>query len=431
MELGSIVTLAIILILLVMSALFSGSETAFTAASRAFVARRAKEGSRNAKRLARLNESKDRFIAALLIGNNFVNTTATALASGLLIAWFGENGVVYASLAMTVVLVLFAEVMPKTYALQRPDETALKAAPFLSITMHLMGPVASMVNWVLRIVFRLLHIAPVSNRPGQVAEELQGLIDIYGFDEVGDARDAAREERQMLRGVLALDDMTVADVMTQRRRMVGLNASDGPRSLISQLSVANHARLPLWGESRDEVIGILDTRAVLRALQAADYDASAVDLAPFLSKPLYVPETRPLRDQLHSFRTAPLKIALVVDEHGAIVGLVTLEDIVEVVVGQIAERGQPIITNTTGTGVTTVRGDTRIRDVNRALDWDLPGNEAETIGGLLVRRAGQLPPVDARVEIEGFAFRILERHGFRIDDVEIRRIDTEIAKVAD
>lgn len=421
MDIGSLVTLFLIIILLLLSGLFSGSETAFTAASRAFIARREKEGSRNAARLARLREAKDRFLAALLIGNNFVNTTATALASGLLIAWFGENGVVYASLAMTVLLVLFSEVMPKTYALQRPDETALRAAPFLSLTMRLLGPLASVVNWVLGFLFRLFGVDPASVKPGQAAEELQGLIDIYGFDETGDASDVAREERLMLRGVLALDDMTVADVMTQRTRILGINVRDDPKAVLRQLTRSSHTRLPLWGEQLDEIVGILDSRTALKAIEAADFQPDRIDLPAFAVEPTYVPETRPLRDQLHSFRASPIKLALVVDEHGVLSGLITLEDIVEVVVGQIAERGQPIIADPSGEGVITVRGDTRIRDVNRALDWNLPESDLATVGGLVVQRQGGFPDVGAVIGIDGFRFRVLERHGWRIDSIEIRR----------
>lgn len=322
---------------------------------------------------------------------------------------------------MTVLLVLFAEVLPKTYALQRPDDTALRAAPFLALTMRVMGPIASVVNWILSFIFRLLGIEPMANKPGQSAEELQGLIDIYGFDEVGDARDVAREERLMLRGVLALDDMNVSDVMTQRTRIVGLDAVDDIRTLVGQLLRSSHTRVPLWGENRDEVVGILDTRAVLQAFEAAGFDADATDIGRFLMDPVYVLETRPLRDQLHAFRTAPIKMALVVDEHGALSGLITLEDIVEVVVGQIAERGQPIIADISGDGVVTVRGDTRIRDINRTLDWNIPDDDVSTVGGLIVRRRGGLPEAGEVVRIDLIDFRILERHGWRIDAVEIRR----------
>jgi Mg2+/Co2+ transporter CorB len=420
MDFATFATIAGIVVLLVLSALFSGSETAFTAASNAFVSRRAKEGSKNAKRLARLRDDKDRFIAALLVGNNFVNTTATALASGLLIGWFGEQGVVYASLVMTVVLVIFAEVLPKTYAIQRADETALRAAPFLSLTMRLVGPIGAAVNWVLRIVFRLFGIQPAVVRTGQTEEELQGLIDIYGTDEIAEARAVAIEERQMLRGVLALDDMTLDEVMTQRSRIVGLPAEASARELLSILSKSRHSRMPIW-DGGDEVGGIVDARAALRALEAAGWDSERIDLKASAMQVVYVPETRSLREQLHSFRLSPNKMALVVDEYGALTGLVTLDDILEVIVGQIAERGEQIIADPDDSGVVVVRGDTRLREINRALDWDLPQDEISTIGGLAVRREKGLPAVGGRIEIGDYVLTILERHGLRIDSIEIRR----------
>ncbi|WP_135465731.1 HlyC/CorC family transporter [Crenalkalicoccus roseus] len=423
MDAGTLAALGGILLLLILSAVFSGTETAFTAASRAFVTRRAREGDRRAGLLVRLRERKDRLIAAILVGNNLVNTTATALASGLLIAWFGEGGVVYASLVMTALLVVFAEVLPKTYALRQPDRTALRAVPLLSATMRLLGPLAAAVNWLVLRTLGLFGVrAAEAERPGITEDELLGAIELHGAGERGEAEAAAREERRMLRGVLALDDLTVGDVMTHRARIRALDAEAPPEVQLERLLASPHARLPLWCRGGEEVLGIVDARAALQALRAVGGEAARLDLRPFAAPAVFVPEGRPLREQLQEFRRAHLKMALVVDEYGALQGLVTLEDVVEVIVGQIAQRGEPILAEAAGDGVAEVRGDIRVRDLNRELDWDLPEEEAATVGGLVVSRLRAIPPVGTEVTIDGYAIRVVERRGWRLDRLAIRRL---------
>ncbi len=425
MDAGTWAAVGGILALLMASAVFSGTETAFTAASRAFVTRRAREGDRRARILDRLRARQDQLLAAILVGNNLVNTTATALASSLLIAWFGEGGVVYASLAMTALLVVFAEVLPKTYALQRADSAALRAAPLLDGIMRLLGIPAAAVNWLVRRVLALFGAAPPPpGRQGISEDELLGAIDLHGMGERGPAELLAREERRMLRGVLALDDLTVGDVMTHRARIRALDAEAAPETLLARVLAGPHARMPLWLRGGEEVLGLVDARAALRALQAAGGEAARFDLGPFVSPAAFVSEGRPLIEQLQEFRRAHLQMALVVDEYGALRGLVTLEDIIEVVVGQIVERGEAILADAAGTGVAEVRGDIRVRDLNRELDWDLPEEEgAVTVAGLLVARLRRVPAVGTEVTIGGYALRVLERRGMRLDRLEVRRLE--------
>ncbi|WP_245185906.1 HlyC/CorC family transporter [Falsiroseomonas frigidaquae] len=413
--------LGIILALLCASAMFSGTETAFTAASRAFVTRRAKEGDRKAATLGRLSERKDRVVAAILVGNNLVNTTATALASALLISWFGEGGVAYASLVMTALLVIFSEVLPKTLALRSPDAAALRVVPVLSTTMKLLGPVADLVNMVVRGTLRLFGFkAPEGERPGITEDELLGAIDLHGMGQAGPADLAARQERGMLRGVLALDDMAVRDVMTHRSRVVALNVAEKPEALLAKVLASPHARFPLWGRDGEEILGVVHARDVLRALQAAEGDAARMDLTAVAHPASLVIETRPLREQLQEFRKAPIKMAMVLDEYGSLKGIVTLEDIVEVVVGQIVQRGEAILGDLSQNGEVEVRGDLRVRDINRELGWELPEDEAATIGGLLVARQRGIPKVGTEVAIGPYTLRVLERRGQRIDRLVVR-----------
>jgi Mg2+/Co2+ transporter CorB len=413
-------TIAAIVVLLVLSALFSGGETAFTGASRAFITRRARSGDRRAARLAALRERKDRLIAALLVGNNLVNTTATALAAGLLIAWFGEEGVLYASIAMTVTLVLVAEVLPKTWAIQHPDQAALRATPLLAAANRIFGPAAAAANAVVRMILASFGVR-VGGERGQTEEELMGAIALHGEAEETPAEAAAAvEERRMLRGVLALDDLTVGDVMTHRSRIEALDADAGPEAQAARLLATRHSWLPLWRDGGRDLLGVVETRAALRALAAAKGDPAALDLRRLMEPPPLVPETRPLLDQLQAFRRSRRHLALVVDEYGQIEGLVTLHDLIEVVVGEISEAGEQILADAVrGTGEVEVPGETRVRDLNRELDWALPEDEAMTVAGLLMAAAQGLPKRDEVVEVAGYRLAAVDVRGRRIARVRI------------
>lgn len=413
-------TVAAIVALLALSALFSGAETAFTGASRAFITRRARAGDGRAARLAALRERKDRLIAALLVGNNLVNTTATALAAGLLIAWFGEGGVLYASVAMTVLLVLIAEVLPKTWAIREPDQAALAATRLLVLVDRLLGPAAAAAAVVVRAILAGLgvRLAPVR---GQSEEELMGAIALHGEGEETPAEAAAAaEERRMLRGVLALDDLTVADVMTHRSRIEALDADAPAAANLARLMATRHAWLPLWRDGGRDLIGVVETRAALRALAAAKGEAAAVDLARLAEPAPLVPDTRPLLDQLQTFRRSRRHLAVVVDEYGQIEGLITLHDVIEVVVGEITEAGEPILADAVrGATEVEVPGETRVRDLNRELDWSLPEEAAMTVAGLVMAAAGGVPRRDQAVTVGGYRLIATDVRGRRIARVRI------------
>jgi Mg2+/Co2+ transporter CorB len=420
-ETVDLLLLGAVLALLVASALFSGMETAFTAASRAFIARRAREGDRAAQRLGALRTRKDRLVAALLIGNNFVNTTATVLASALLIGWFGDEGVIYASLVMTAALVLLSEVMPKTYALQNPDGVALRAAPLLSLAYRVFGPLAAGANMAVRGVLAAFGVRLAEGERSATEEELLGAIDLHGEGEVGVAEAAAREERRMLRGVLALDDLTAADVMTHRARIRALDADATPEQIAATLADSRYSRLPLWRRGGEEVLGVLDARGALRALRAAGGRMEAADLAAHAIPPVFVPESRPLNELLQEFRRSGRHLAFVVDEYGTLLGLITLEDVVEVVVGPIADRGEEAMPQPGPDGSVEARGHMRVRDLNREYEWTLPEGEAATLGGLVIETARSVPGVGAEIAIGPYRLKVLERRGLRLDRILVRR----------
>jgi Mg2+/Co2+ transporter CorB len=364
-----------------------------------------------------MRERKERLIAALLVGNNLVNTTATALASGLLIAWFGDEGVVYASILMTITLVIVGEVLPKTYAIQHPDATALKATPLLGVVLLLFGPAARVVNALVGWLLGLFGVKVTSGERAQTDEDLRGMIALHG---IGDADDAAIEERRMLNGVLSLDELTVADVMTHRRRIIGIDAEAPPAARLERLLTSPYSRLPVWRGPGQEIIGVVDVKAALRALQLAGGDPARLDLAAIAEKVPVVPEVRPLFDQLQEFRRTHRHIALVLDEYGQLRGLLTLEDIIEVVVGEISERGESILADSvTKEGAIEVRGDIRVRDLNRELDWHLPEDEAATVAGLVLHAGQGLPVIGTTVMAEGYRLTVAEMRGRRISIVRI------------
>lgn len=417
MSFSEVATLAAIVALLVLSAIFSGSETAFTGSSRAYITRVARAGDRRAKRLAAMRERKDRLIAALLVGNNLVNTTATALASALLIAWFGDEGVLYASVVMTAALVVLSEVLPKTYAIQHPDATALRATPLLDVVLRVFGPAARVVNAAVGWLLGLVGVKVASGERAQTDEDLRGAIALHGL---GEADDAAIEERRMLNGVLSLDELTVADVMTHRRRIIGLDADAPPAATLERLLGSPYSRLPLWRGAGQEIIGVVDVKAALRALLQQGGDPARLDLPAIAERVPAVPEVRPLFDQLQEFRRSHRHIALVLDEYGQLRGLVTLEDIIEVVVGEISERGESILADSVSReGAIELRGDVRVRDINRELDWHLPEDAAATLAGLVLHLAGGLPEVGAVVMANGYTLTVAETRGRRISIVRV------------
>jgi Mg2+/Co2+ transporter CorB len=252
-------------------------------------------------------------------------------------------------------------------------------------------------------------------------EELLGAIDLHGEGESGAAETAAREERRMLRGVLALDDLTAADVMTHRARIRALDADATPEQIAAMLADSRYSRLPLWRRGGEEVVGVLDARGALRALRAAGGKLEAADLAAHAVPAIFVPEGRPLNELLQEFRRSGRHLALVVDEYGTLLGLITLEDVVEVVVGPIADRGEEAMPLPAPDGSVEARGHMRVRDLNREYEWTLPEGEASTLGGLVIETARTLPAVGAEVAIGAYRMKVLERRGLRLDRILVRR----------
>jgi len=415
----------VVVICMLLSAFFAGSETALTASSRASMTRLEKNGNSEAKIVNQLLSSRERLIGALLLGNNAVNIGASSLATGVLLVWFGPAGIVYATIVMTALIVIFAEVLPKTAAFNAPDRVALSVARPMQWVVRILGPVLmgieALVRWMLKGVGMVVgeDQAVLSAR-----EELRGAVDLF-HREGG----VEKTDRDMFGGILDLRDLVVSDVMVHRTNMITLDADEKQEDLVNAVIASPVTRLPLWRGNPQNIIGVLHVKDLLRALHAADGDANKVDIATLLTPPWFVPDTRPVSEQLKAFRRRKTPFSLVVDEYGEVEGLVTLEDILEEIVGDITDehdvampgvRKQP-------DGSVNVDGAVSIRDLNRVMDWNLPDEEATTIAGLVIHEARSIPEVGQSFTFHGFRFRVLRRARNRITALRIQPLPRSTA----
>jgi len=407
MHLEIILTIVAVAVLLVLSAFFSGSETALTAASRARMHALALEGNERARKVNRLLAAPERIIGTVLLGNNLVNILASALATSLLIRFFGDPGVAYATVVMTALVVIFAEVLPKTYALAFPDRISLSVAPVMQTLIVLLKPLTMTVEFVVRQVLKLTP-TKVDDAANILAahEEIRGTIELQTKEGA-----VARHDADMLGGVLDLRDLQVADIMVHRTKMETINADDPTQNIIDDLLRSQYTRVPIWKDEPENIIGVLHTKDLLSALGRAGWDPTKLDIMSFAVEPWFVPDTTGLKDQLNQFLKRKAQMALVVDEYGEVQGLITLEDILEEIVGQIADehdtheaaiRPQP-------DGTVNVDGTVAIRDLNRHMNWNMPDEEATTIAGLVIHEAQTIPEPGQVFTFYGYRFEVLRK----------------------
>jgi Mg2+/Co2+ transporter CorB len=411
------VSFAVVVACLLVSAFFSASETALTGSSRASMLRLQKQGSRDAGIVAYLLDARERMIGALLVGNNLANIGASALATGVLTAWFGEVGVLYATAVMSVLVIIFAEVLPKTVAINAPDRISLLVARPMKLVVMVLGPVLTVIDVIIRGLLVLLRIPVGANQPLlSPTERLRGAVDLIHYE-----GGVEKLDRDMLGGLLDLKDLQVSDVMVHRTEMVMVNADLPPEDLVREVLATEYTRIPLWRDKPENIIGVLHAKDLLRAIRLSDGDIAKIDVATIALPPWFVPEMRSLSEQLKAFRRRKTHFALVVDEYGEVEGLVTLEDILEEIVGDISDehdievagvRAQP-------DGSVVVDGSVPIRDLNRAMDWHLPDEEATTIAGLVIHEARSIPDRGQSFTFHGFRFRVLRRERNRITALRI------------
>ncbi len=415
-----------ILFLLVLSGFFSGSETALTASSRGKLRAQADKGSRGAQKALDITDDNERLIGSVLLGNNLVNILAASLATALFTRLFGESGVALATLVMTFLVLIFAEVLPKTYAITNAEKAASAVAPVIGVIVTVFSPIVAAVRLLVRGVLRIfgVRIDPDSNILA-VREEIAGALQLGHSEGV-----VEKEDRDRILGALDLGDRVVEEIMLHRSNIEMINANDDAEAILKQCLQSPHTRLPVFRDEPENIVGVVHAKDLFRAMYAqvggADGDADrlrAFDVAKVANDPYFVPETTTLDDQMREFLRMHSHFALVVDEYGSLRGLITLEDILEEIVGEIADEfdiDEDVPVTRTEDGQFLVEGAMTIRDINRAMDWSLPDDEANTLAGLVIHEAQMIPTVGQVFSFHGFRFEVMAREGNRVTALKVR-----------
>lgn len=410
------ITIGAIFVLLLLSAFFSGSETALTAVSRPHMHHLLKTGDKRAGIIAKLHARMERLIGTILLVNNLVNILASALATSLLIGVFGDTGVAYATLVMTLLVLIFAEVLPKTYAINNADRTALSVAPVVRLLVLVLSPLSDAVQVVVRATLRLFSVSTESNLGAISDDELRGAIDLHA--ETGSTDD---QERAMLRSILDLDHVEVGEIMVHRKDIFTVDAGLSPTTILEQVIASPYTRIPMWRKKPDNIIGVLHAKTLLSAVKLQAPAMEKLDIPGLAAKPWFIPESTTLLQQLHAFRKKREHFALVVDEYGVLMGIVTLEDILEEIVGDISDEFDIAVPGVRLQADDTfiIKGDVTIRDLNRQFDWSLPDDQAATLAGLVLHESRRIPDVGQVFNFYDFRFEILRRKRNQITSLRL------------
>ncbi len=415
-----------IVVLLALSGFFSGSETALTAASRAKLRARADRGDLGAQAALDITEDSERLIGALLLGNNVVNISAASLATAVLTKLFGASGVALATLGMTILVLIFSEVLPKTYAISNPEQAASKVSRVIKLLIVLLSPIVAVVRMIVRAI--LWAFGMQTNKDGNmftIQEEIAGALAIGASEGT-----VHKEDRDRLLGALDLGNRTVEEIMRHRSQIEMIDIEDGPAEILTAVLASPHTRLPLYKGERENVVGVIHAKDLLRAVEKVARreegnlaSVAEVDVMKVAMKPYFIPDTTPLDEQMREFLKRRTHFALVVDEYGDLKGLITLEDILEEIVGEITDEhdpAAPVPLKRTDSGDYLVEGAMTIRDLNRMMDWTLPDEEANTVAGLVIHEA-QLIPTEGQVfSFHGFRFEVTGRKDNRVTTLKIR-----------
>jgi Mg2+/Co2+ transporter CorB len=420
MSLEIILTMGAIALLIALSAFFNGSETALTAASRARMHALQQEGNARAATVNRLLGTPEKLFGAILLGNTLVDVLAAALASGLAVQLVGDVGVLYATIIMTVLIVVFGAVLPKTYALAFSDRLALLVSPLMRTVVAALSPFTKTIEFVVR---QLLKLTPTKadDEANILAahEEIRGTIDLQ-------AREGAvpKHDAEMLGGILDLRDLHVSDIMIHRTKMETLDADSDPQDIVDEILKSQYTRMPLWREEPENIVAVLHTKDLLTALGRVGWNVAKLDIMSFAHDPWFIPDTTSVKTQLNQFLKRKAQMALVVDEYGEVQGLITLEDILEEIVGQIADEHDTheMSIRLQADGTVNVDGTVAIRDLNRHMSWTLPEEEATTIAGLVIHEAQAIPEPGQVFIFHGYRFEVLRKSRNKIAALRIQKL---------
>jgi len=401
-----------IFFLLLLSAFFSSSETAITRISDVKIYQWGENKNRKYIKAKELMKSRERVIGILLLGNNIVNILASALATSILIGLFGDKGIIYATLIMTTLIFIFSEVLPKTYAIRESEKLILYASPIIKIFIIILSPINFLVQ---NLVSSILNITNKETKNNDWKQNLRGAILLA--NNKGDVR---KPDRIMLESILDLHEVKVSEIMTHRKNIEGINILENIDLIIDLALKSRFTRLPLWKDNADNIIGTLHVKDLLRARNTN----TNLQINDIMQKPQFISENTSLSEQLNNFKKDTVQMAFVIDEYGDLQGLISLEDILEEIVGEIFDEfdkqisGPEILSDKS----VVVDGAMTIRDLNRSMDWKLPDEEASTIAGLVIDIAQKLPSINETIKIDKFHFTVLERQRTRITKINIKPI---------
>ncbi|MHA6324070.1 HlyC/CorC family transporter [Roseivivax sp. CAU 1753] len=423
------ITSVSILGLLVLSGFFSGSETALTAASRGKLRAAMDKGDKGAERALKITEDNERLIGSVLLGNNLVNILATSLATALFTRLFGESGVALATLIMTLLVLIFAEVLPKTYAITNPEAAASRVSPVIQVVILVFSPMVSAVRVLVRGILGLFGVK--TDPDGQVLavrEEIAGALNLGHSEGI-----VEKEDRDRILGALDLSDRTVEEIMLHRSAIEMIDADSDPSAILQQCLDSPHTRLPIFRDDPENIIGVIHAKDLLRAMyklmEGAEASMEALQefkVSKVAMKPYFIPDSTSLDDQMRQFLRRRTHFALVVDEYGALQGLITLEDILEEIVGEITDEFDPDADHAitmADDGHYWIDGLMTIRDFNRATDHQLPDDEANTVAGLVIHEAQMIPTVGQAFAFHGFRFEVVARENNRVTRLKVRPLD--------
>ena len=404
-----IIEILIISFLLFLSAFFSSSETAITRISDAKIL----QWGEKHKKAKSLLKSREKVISTLLLGNNIVNILASVLATSILINIFGDKGIIYTTIIMTTLIFIFSEILPKTYAIRKAEELILKTAPITIFFTVILSPVSTTVHNLVGLILSFISREKKSN---DWKQNLRGAILLAKNQ--GEFR---KRDRIMLENILDLSEVKVNEIMTHRKDIKSINIEENIENLINIALNGRFTRLPMWKDNPDNIVGTIHIKDLLRAKNSNN----KIDINNLLQKPLFISENTSLSDQLNQFKKFTIQMAFVIDEYGDLQGLITLEDVLEEIVGEIFDEfdkpssGPKILSDKS----VNVDGSMTIRDLNRYMDWKLPDEEASTIAGLVIDKAQKLPKVRETITLQKFKFTILKRQRTSITKINIQNLE--------
>ena len=410
--------------LILLSAFFSGAETSLTSASKARMRTLAKSGQKNAIIYEKIFSNKEKLICTILLANNLVNVLASAIATSILIDFFKSDGIAYVTIIMTLMILVFGELIPKTVALFKADTIALFISPIFRFLIILFYPITSTLNLIVEFLLKIINIQTINTNKSELQteseQELRGAIDLHGDDS------KESQEKEMLKSILDLDDVTVDSIMIPRKNIFSLSLTIKYSDLIEKIKDNPHSRIPIWDKNTENIIGILQVRQLIGYV---DKKNSIFNIKNFCKKPWFIPESTTLANQLMEFKKRKEHFAIVVDEYGEFLGIVTLEDILEEIVGDIDDELDVLRISKTIKGVKRlannkylVRGNVTIRDLNRELSWTLSDKEASTVAGLILYESRSIPNVGQVFLFYEHKFEIIEKKNNQITLVRITKI---------